>query len=136
MRFLHFNRTESYMDYLKCADVEQQRASNAYLHMRETEFFALDSAVGRRHAICNLVGLVKFWEEQRKRKVLGREKTEGGEGIVESDDAVDEAVTGGNDDNISSDDLVGYERDSELNADNHNDEDNDRKASKRKRRFS
>jgi len=124
------------MDYLKCTNVEQQRASNAYLRMIETEFFALDSAVGRRHAMCNLLGLVKFWEEQRKRKVWGREETEGGEGDVESDDAVDEAVTGGNDDNINSDDLVGHEGDSELNVDNHNDEDNGPRASKRKRRFS
>jgi hypothetical protein len=134
MRFLHFHRTESYMDYLKCTDVEEQRASNAYLHMTETEFFALDSAAGRRHATCNLVGLVKFWEEQRRRKMWGME-IEGGEGDVESGDAVDKAVTGGNDDNINSDDLVGHEGDSELNADNHNDEDNGPKAGKRKRRY-
>lgn len=47
MRFLHFHRTKDYMEYLYCTDAEQQRASNAYLHMTETEFFALDSEVGR-----------------------------------------------------------------------------------------
>jgi hypothetical protein len=106
MRFLNFHRTEDYIEYLKCTNVEQQRASNAYLHMTETEFFALDSEVGRRHAMCNLVGLVKFWEEQRKRIIRSMEGIEGGEGDVESGDAVDEAVTGGNDD------LVGHEGDS------------------------
>ena len=131
MSFLHFHRTEDYMEYLKCTDAEHQRASNAYLHMTQTDFFALDTKDGRRHAVCNLVGLVKFWENQRERKVQGREETEGNEKDVESKYA-DEADSGGNDDNINSDDLVGYEGDSEVNADNY--EDSGRKVRKRKRR--
>lgn len=105
MRFLHFHRTKDYIEYLYCLDAEQQRASNAYLHMTETEFFALDSEVGRRHAVCNLLGLVKFWEKQRERQVQDFEETEGSEEDVEGEYAVDEAVSGGNDDNINSDDL-------------------------------
>ena len=150
MRFLHFHRTKDYIKYLKCTDAEQQRASNAYLHMTETEFFDLGSKVGRRHAVCNLLGLVKFWEKQWERKVQDEEETDGGEEDIGggeedmgggeedmgSDYAVNEAVSGGNDDNINRDDLMGYERDSEMNADNYNDEDNGPKVSKRKRRSS
>ena len=60
MRILHFHRTEEYMQYIHCKDVEQQRASDAYFYMTETEFFALDSKDGRRYALCNLLGLMKF----------------------------------------------------------------------------
>ena len=118
MRFLHFHRTEDYMKYLECGNVKQQRASNAYLHMTETEFFALDSEAGRRYAVCNLLGLVKFWAKQWERD---KEKTEGNEEDLESEEdmeseyVVDEAASGRNDDNINSD--VGYEGDSEINAD-------------------
>jgi len=32
--------------------------------MTEMEFFALDSDDDRRNAVCNLLGLVKFWVQQ------------------------------------------------------------------------
>lgn len=79
------------MKYLCCTDAEQQRASNAYLHMTETEFFALDTKVGRRYAVCNLLGLVKFWEE-----IEDAEKDveiEGDEKDVENEYAVGDAVS-------------------------------------------
>ncbi|OCK88166.1 uncharacterized protein K441DRAFT_700744 [Cenococcum geophilum 1.58] len=133
MRFMYFHWTKDYMEYFKCTDAEKQRASKAYLHMTETAFFDLNSEVGRRHAVCNLLGLVKFWEKQWERTV---QDVEGSEGDVESVYTVDEAVSGGNDDNINSDDLLEYEGDSEMNADNHNDEDDGPKVRKRKRRYS
>lgn len=132
MRFLHFHQTEDYMKYLECTDVEQQRASNAYLHMTETEFLALDSKAGRRYAACNILGLVKFWEKQweldneiegNEEDVENKEDVENEEDMkseedMESEYVVDEAVSGRNDDNINSDDLVGYEGNFEINADN------------------
>lgn len=91
--------------------------------MTETEFFALDSKAGRRHALCNLLGLIKFWEARD-------------EEVEESEHAADEAVSGGNDDNFNSDDLVGNGGDSEMKADSHNDEDSSPKVRKRKRHSS
>jgi hypothetical protein len=38
---------------------EEQKASNAYLYMNETEPFALDSKEGWRNAVCNLLGLLE-----------------------------------------------------------------------------
>jgi hypothetical protein len=64
MRFLHFHCTEAYMQYLLCRDVDKQKSSDAWLDVTESEFFALDSEDGRRNALCNLLGLVKFWEQQ------------------------------------------------------------------------
>ncbi len=69
MRILHFHLTEEYMQYLHCDDAEEQRALDAYLYVTETEFFALDSKDGRRYAVCNLLGLVKFWEKSRAREL-------------------------------------------------------------------
>jgi hypothetical protein len=121
MRFLHFHRTEEYMQYLHCSDVEQQRASDAYLYMTETEFFALDSKDGRRHALCNLLGLVKFFEREQAQEFEGVEEIEGTEEELEGE--------------ITKDDLKGSEEgDSEMNFDNSNDENNSR-LGKRKRLF-
>lgn len=131
MRFLNFHRTEDYIKYLNCTDVKKQKASNAYLHMTETDFFALDGKAGRRDAVRNLLGLVKFWEKQELKasdeEIEDNKEIEDSEGGVESEHAADEAVSGGNDD------LVGNEGDSEMNADNHNDEDSSPKVRKRKR---
>jgi len=66
MRFLHFRRTEAYVQYLLSNDIQQQRSSDAFLEVIESEFFALDSQGGRIYALCNLLGLVNFWDEQRK----------------------------------------------------------------------
>lgn len=80
MRFLHFSRTEDYMQYLHCTNIEQQRASKAYLYMTGTDLFALDSKEGRRNAVCNLLGLVRFWEEQRRQEVRrGDNDVDGGD---------------------------------------------------------
>lgn len=107
------------MQYLRCSDVEQQRASDAYLYMTETEFFALDSKDGRRHALCNLLGLVKFFEREQAQEFEGVEEIEGTEEELEGE--------------ITKDDLEGSEEgDSEMN--NSNDENNSR-LGKRKRRF-
>jgi len=67
MRFLHFCRTEAYVQYLRSNDIQQQRSSDAYLEVIESEFFALDSEYGRIYALCNLLGLVNFWDEPRKK---------------------------------------------------------------------
>lgn len=64
MHFIHYHRTEEYMEYLNSTDVEEQKASTAYLSMTETDFFALDSKDGRRNAVCNLLGLVNFWAQE------------------------------------------------------------------------
>jgi hypothetical protein len=66
MCFLHFARTEEYMGYLGCNNLEEQKASNAFLYLTNTEFFALHAEEGRRHAVCNLLGLVGFWEREAK----------------------------------------------------------------------
>jgi hypothetical protein len=98
IHFLHYHRTKEYMEYLCSTDVEQQRASTAYLSTTETEFFALDSEYGRRNAVCNLLGLVKFWVhagEDGTTEVEGVEGIEGSHEEVESGPAFDDA--GGND---------------------------------------
>jgi hypothetical protein len=66
MCFLNFNRTEEYMPYLCCSDVDQQKklASNTFLYVTDTDFLKLDTIDGRRHAVCNLLGLVKLWESE------------------------------------------------------------------------
>jgi hypothetical protein len=64
MCFLHFHRTAEYMEYLNCNDLERQMKSNAFLHVSATEFFALDTEEGRKYAVCNLLGLVNFWESE------------------------------------------------------------------------
>jgi len=66
MRFLHFRRTEAYVQYLCSDSIQQQRSSDACLDVTESEFFALDSEYGRKYALCNLLGLVKPWDEQRQ----------------------------------------------------------------------
>jgi hypothetical protein len=66
MRFLHFRRTEAYMQYLRSNNIRQQKSSDACLEVTESEFFALDSEYGRKYALCNLLGLVKLWDEQRQ----------------------------------------------------------------------
>jgi hypothetical protein len=83
MRFLHFHRTDDYMQYLCFEDVKRPKASDAYLHMTETDLFALDSEEGRRHAICNLLGLVKFWEEWKRQNGEVVKKTDIDSGDVE-----------------------------------------------------
>jgi hypothetical protein len=131
MRFLHFHRTEEYMQYLHCADVEQQRASDAYLYMTETEFFGLDSKDGRRHALCNLLGLVKFFEREQAQEFEGLGEMGGNEEELEDD----ELLLWVNDDDISNNDLEGSEEgDLEKSIDDSNDEDNIPR--KRKRKFS
>jgi hypothetical protein len=93
MRFLQYHPTQEYIEYLRSTDVEQQRASTAYLSMTETRFFALDSEDGRRNAVCNLLGLVKFWEqaeESRTTEVKGVEEMEGSHEEVESSPASDD----------------------------------------------
>jgi hypothetical protein len=110
MRFLHFKRTEDYMQYLRCNNVEQQRASKAYLDMRGTDLFALDSEEGRENAVCNLLGLVRFWEEQRRQEVDR------------------------GDDDVDSSDLKGSEEgDSKEDIDDSNDKDSNPRDRKRKR---
>jgi hypothetical protein len=64
MCFLHFDRTDEYMRYLGCNDLAEQKASDGFLYLTNTEFFALHTKEGRRHAVCNLLGLVKFWERE------------------------------------------------------------------------
>jgi hypothetical protein len=111
------------MQYLRCDDVEQQRASDAYLYMTETEFFALDSKDGRRHALCNLLGLVKFFEREQAQEFEGLEEMGGIEEELEGE--------------ITSDDLEGSEEgDSEMNFDDSNDNNNNSRVRKRKRCFS
>ena len=90
MCFLHFHPTEEYMEYLRYNNSEQQRASGAFLHVTDTEFFALDTKDGRRHAVCNLLGLVKFWEWKAKstEEIEGSEEEE--ESEVDIDDSNDE----------------------------------------------
>jgi hypothetical protein len=66
MCFLHFHRTEAYTEYLKCDNLERQRASNAFLHVSVTEFFALDTKEGLKFAVYNLLGLVNFWESEAR----------------------------------------------------------------------
>jgi hypothetical protein len=66
MRFLDFRRTEAYVQYLRSDNIQQQKSSDACLDVTESEFFALDSEDGRKYALCNLLGLVKFWDEQRQ----------------------------------------------------------------------
>lgn len=124
IRFLHFNQTEDYIQYLHCSNVEEQKASNAYLHMTETDLFALDSKEGRRNAVCNLLGLVKFWEEQPMRKAEVVEKTEGS----------GEELGRGNDD-IDSGDLKGSEKgDSKVGINDSNNEDSNPRPSKKAKR--
>ena len=94
MGFLNYHRTEEYMEYLRSTDVKQQKASAAYLSVTETEFFALDSEDGRINAVCNLLGLVKFWEqvgEDGTTEVEGVEGMEGSGEEVESKPAFDDA---------------------------------------------
>jgi hypothetical protein len=116
MCFLHFARTEEYMQYLKCNNLEQQRASNAFLHVRDTEFFALDTENGRRYAIRNLLGLVKFWEaeamENGGEEDLGRDDGDVDGGDIEGN----EEEFGRDDDDIYGGDLEGNEE--ELWSDN------------------
>lgn len=66
IQFLCFHRTEKYMQYLRCNNVKQQEASDGYLFMTATEFFGLDSKKGRTLALRNLLGLVKFFEQQQE----------------------------------------------------------------------
>jgi hypothetical protein len=67
MCFFHFHFTEEYKQYLFCNDAELQRESTAYLQVTDTKLFALNSSEGRRNAVCNLIGLVRFWKNQRPR---------------------------------------------------------------------
>ena len=77
MGFLHFRCTEEYMQYLRSDNIQQQKSSDACLEVTESEFFALDNEDGRRYTLCNLLGLVKFWDEQRqKSEILGEELEE------------------------------------------------------------
>jgi len=100
MHFLHYRRTEEYIEYLCSPDVEQQRASTAYLSMTETDFFALDSKDGRRNAVCNLLGLVKFWMQEGEDGPTGAEIVEGMEG---SHEEVEGSPTFGDADGIDAD---------------------------------
>lgn len=54
------------MEYLKCDNLERQRASNVFLYVSVTEFFALDTKEGRKNAVYNLLGLVNFWESEAR----------------------------------------------------------------------
>jgi hypothetical protein len=134
IRFLHFNYTDEYIQYLRCDDAEKRKASNEYLHMTETDLFALDSKEGRRNAVCNLLGLVKFWQSARKAEV--KEKIEGSREELGRDNDV-----------VDSGDLKGSEKgDSKVGINDSNNEDSNPRvskrrndspgASKRKRRFS
>jgi hypothetical protein len=124
IRFLHFNLTEDYIQYLRCDDVKKQKDSNAYLHMTETGPFALDSNEGRRNAVCNLLGLVKFWEEQLMLKAKVVEKTEGSGEELERDD-----------NDIDSGDLKGSEkRDSKVGINDSNNEDSNPRLRKKAKR--
>ena len=76
MRFLHFRCTEAYVQYLCSNNIQQQRSSDACLDVTESEFFALDSEDSRKYALCNLLGLVKFWDEQRQKAERPGEKSE------------------------------------------------------------
>jgi len=44
--------------------------------MTGSEFFALDSKDGRKYALCNLLGLAKFWDEQRQKAESPGEESE------------------------------------------------------------
>ena len=101
MRILHFHRTEEYMQYLHCDDVEQHRALDAYFYMTEIEFFALDSKDGGRYALCNLLGLVKFFEMERAQE-FERLGEMGGNGEEPEDDELPLWLNG---DDISNDAL-------------------------------
>jgi hypothetical protein len=90
MCFLNFHPTKEYMEYLRYDNSEQQRASGAFLHVTDTEFFALNTKEGRRHAVCNLLGLVKFWESKDKRMKEIEGSKEEGESKVDIDDSNDE----------------------------------------------
>jgi hypothetical protein len=76
MRFLHFHRTDAYVQYLRSDNKEQQESSNACLDVTESEFFALESEEGRKYALCNLLGLVKFWDKQRQKAESYGEESE------------------------------------------------------------
>jgi hypothetical protein len=76
MRFLHFRRTNAYVQYLRSKNIQQQKLSDACLDVTESEFFALDSKDGRKYALCNLLGLVKFWDEQRQKAESPREESQ------------------------------------------------------------
>ena len=76
MRFLHFHSTEAYVQYLHSNNIQQQRSSDACSDVTESEFFALDSEDGRKYALCNLLGLVKFWDEQRQKAESAGEELE------------------------------------------------------------
>jgi hypothetical protein len=142
MCFLHFHRTEDYMQYLHCKTVEQQKASGAKLPVRATEHFALDSREGRKHAICNLLGLVKFWEGRWRQNVevvktdidggdleeggegdSDVEKTEGsGEGLRRDDDDIDSGEEGEEEDSSVDIDEEGEEEDSLVDIDEEGEE--------------
>jgi hypothetical protein len=114
MHFIHYHRTEEYMEYLNSTDVEEQKASTAYLSMTETDFFALDSKDGRRNAVCNLLGLVNFWAQaggDATTEVEGMEGMEGSHEEVESSPVFDDANDDDTDDDTDGDDADGDDAD-------------------------
>jgi hypothetical protein len=108
MRFLHFDFSEEYKAYLGCKDPEEQRVLKAYLCVTETDFFDLKSKKGRGYAVRNLLGLVKFWEEQKTTRVEGKEEK------LENEYTVDELGTKVDGNVGSGDPKRGFEETSDL----------------------
>ena len=69
--------------YLCSEDIQQQKSSDAYLEVTESEFFALDSEDGRKYTLCNLLGLVKFWDEQRQEAESHRRVSHGRASLID-----------------------------------------------------
>ncbi|KAK3363744.1 hypothetical protein B0T25DRAFT_53445 [Lasiosphaeria hispida] len=68
VRFIHFRFGQDYMDYLNIEDEDAQKefviGRDAFVFMRSTKFFNLQSSEGRRAALCHIFALLR-WHDKK-----------------------------------------------------------------------
>lgn len=71
VRFIHFEFGHSYGEYLDTSNESDQkslvesRGEESCVRMQSTRWVNLQSAEGRRRALCHLSALLKWYEDQR-----------------------------------------------------------------------
>lgn len=69
MRFIHFRFGMSYLEYLDASDVASQKAlaedpeKDTHVYMDSSEWFNLQSSLGRQKALCHILALLSWHED-------------------------------------------------------------------------
>jgi hypothetical protein len=70
VRFVHFTFGRNYLEYLDAANEKVQmeiinhKEKEAFVYMRSTRWFNLQSSGGRRIALCHILALLKWHDAQ------------------------------------------------------------------------